>query len=65
MYCLNNYPPTTITEGTDALTFSTAALESIGPVVAFCSILAGRAGALIYVDLTHGAGKPWDMQTQR
>lgn len=41
------------------ITFSTAALEPIGPVVAFCSILAGCAGALIYVDLTHGASKPW------
>lgn len=41
------------------ITFSTAALESIRPVVAFCSILAGCAGALIYVDLTHGASKPW------
>lgn len=41
------------------ITFSTAALEPIGPVVAFRSILAGRAGALIYVDLTHGASKPW------
>lgn len=41
------------------ITFSTAALKSIGPVVAFCSILAGCAGALIYVDLTHGASKPW------
>lgn len=41
------------------ITFSTAALETIRPVVAFCSILAGRAGALIYVDLTHGASKPW------
>lgn len=41
------------------ITFSTAALKPIGPVVAFCSILAGCASALIYVDLTHGASKPW------
>lgn len=41
------------------ITFSTAALEPIGAVVALCSILAGCAGALIYVDLTHGASKPW------
>lgn len=41
------------------ITFSTAALKPIGSVVAFCSILAGCAGALIYVDLTHGASKPW------
>lgn len=41
------------------ITFSTAALESIGSVAAFRSILARRAGALIYVDLTHGASKPW------
>lgn len=41
------------------ITFSTAALKPIGPVVALCSILAGSAGALIYVDLTHGASKPW------
>lgn len=45
-------------------TFSTAALKSIGPVVAFCSILAGCAGTLIYVNLTHSASKAWDMQTQ-
>lgn len=41
------------------ITFSTAALKPIGPVVALCSILAGSAGAFIYVDLTHGASKPW------
>ncbi len=52
-------------KGTEAITFSAAALEPIGPVVAFCSILARCAGALIYVDLTHGASKAWDMQTQR
>lgn len=41
------------------ITFSTAALVAVGSVVAFGSVLAGRAGALIYVDLTHGASKPW------
>lgn len=41
------------------VTFSAAALEPVGPVVAFCSILARCAGALIYVDLTHGASKAW------
>lgn len=41
------------------ITFSAAALEPVGPVVALRSILAGRAGALIDVDLTHGASKPW------
>jgi hypothetical protein len=47
------------------LTFSTAALVSVGPVVTLGSVLAGRAGALINVDLTHGASKPWDRQIQR
>lgn len=41
------------------ITFSTAALKPIGPIVALCSILTGRAGALIYVNLTHGTRKPW------
>lgn len=41
------------------VTFSAAALEPIGPVVAFRPVLTRRAGALIYVDLTHGASKPW------
>lgn len=41
------------------ITFSTTALKPVGSVVAFCSVLAGRASALIYVDLTHGASKPW------
>ena len=46
------------------LTLSAAALVSIGPVEALGAVLAGRAGALIDVDLTHGARKPWDRQTQ-
>lgn len=45
------------------LTFSTAAFIPIGPVNALGSILAGSAGTLINVDLTHGASKPWDRQT--
>lgn len=61
----NSYPLTSLTVCSEALTFSTATLKSIGPVVAFCSILAWRAGTLIYVNLTHSASKPWDIQTQR
>ncbi len=45
------------------LTFSAAAFVPIGTVDALGSILAGSAGALINVDLTHGASKPWDRQT--
>lgn len=41
------------------ITFSTAALKPIGPIVAFCSILTRRAGALVYVYLTHGTRKAW------
>lgn len=41
------------------ITLSTAALKPIGSVVAFCSILTGRAGALINVNLAHVASKPW------
>lgn len=46
-------------------TFSAAALVAIGSVDALGSVLAGCAGTLIYVDLTHGAGEAWDRQTQR
>lgn len=41
------------------VTFSTATLKAIGPVVALGSILAGRTRTLIDVNLTHGAGKAW------
>lgn len=41
------------------VTFSTAALKAIGPVVALGSILARCTRTLIDVNLTHGAGKAW------
>lgn len=47
------------------LTFCAAALVSVGPVEALGPVLARRAGALVNVDLTHGAGEAWDIQTQR
>lgn len=57
-------PTHSLTDNT-TLTFSAAALEPVGPVVAFGPVLAGGAGALVDVDLTHGASEPWDIQTQR
>lgn len=43
---------------THMLTFSAAAFVPVGTVNALGSILAGSAGTLINVDLTHGASKP-------
>lgn len=47
------------------LTCGTLALVAIGVVNTFGSIEAGRAGAVVYVDLTHGTAEPWKAQTQR
>lgn len=50
---------------THTLTFSTAALVTVGPVDALGSVLARCAGTLVNVDLAHGASEAWDRQTQR
>lgn len=47
------------------LTCGTLALVAIGVINTFGSVEAGRAGAVVYVDLTHGTTEPWKAQTQR